>query len=75
MASLYYLNNGQFLELDRMGDMLATKIFDNVRCSKSRELARLVFALGILHVGSEIAEILTQHYSTLADLTLSLIHI
>ena len=71
VSSLYYLNKGQLLELDRMGDKLATKVMDNVRASRFRGLPRLVFALGILHVGSEIAELLTQRYSTLAELAMA----
>ncbi|PKB78129.1 MAG: hypothetical protein BZY88_19845 [SAR202 cluster bacterium Io17-Chloro-G9] len=69
VSGLYYLDKDQLLELDRMGDKLATKIIDNIQASKTRSLPRLVFALGILHVGSEIAELLTQRYSSLAELT------
>ena len=68
VAGLYYLDKDHLLELDRMGDKLATKIIDNIGASKSRGLPRLVFALGILHVGSEIAELLTQRYSSLDEL-------
>ena len=68
VAGLYYLEKDQLLELDRMGDKLATKIIDNIEVSKSRGLPRLVFALGILHVGSEIADLLTQRYTTLDEL-------
>ena len=68
VAGLYYLEKDELLKLDRMGDKLATKIIENIRISKSRELPRLVFALGILHVGSEIAELLTQRYATLDEL-------
>ena len=68
VAGLYYLDKDQLLQLDRMGDRLATKIIDNSQASKTRGLPRLVFALGILHVGSEIAELLTQRYATLDEL-------
>ncbi|PKB63225.1 MAG: hypothetical protein BZY67_01100, partial [SAR202 cluster bacterium Io17-Chloro-G1] len=68
VAGLYYLDKDQLLQLDRMGDKLATKIIDNIGASKTRGLPRLVFALGILHVGSEIAELLTQRYSSLEEL-------
>ena len=68
VAGLYYLDKDQLLGLDRMGDKLATKIIDNIQASKTRGLPRLVFALGILHVGSEIAELLTQRYSSLDEL-------
>ena len=62
VASLYYLKKEQLLELERMGDKLATKIMDNIEASRGRQLSRVIFALGILHVGSEMANLLAQHY-------------
>ena len=62
VADLYYLKVEQLLELERMGDKLATKIISNIENSKGRPLARVIFALGILHVGSEMAELLAQRY-------------
>ena len=69
VADLYYLNKEQLLELDRMGDRLATKIMNNIEASKARPLPRLLFALGILHVGSEVADLLVQRYTNLDQLT------
>ena len=71
VADLYYLDQGSLLELDRMGDRLAAKITANVEASKERPLHRLLFALGVLHVGSEVAELLTQRYASLDELTLA----
>ena len=68
LAGLYYLKKEQLLHLERMGDKLATKIIDNIETSKERPLPRLLFALGILHVGSEIAELLSQHFPNLQAL-------
>ena len=68
VADLYFLQKEQLLELERMGELLATKIVDNIQGSKARPLHRLVFALGILHVGSEIADLLVQRYSALDQL-------
>ena len=53
VADLYYLKQEQLLHLDRMGDKLASKIIANIEASKARPLPRLLFALGVLHVGSE----------------------
>ncbi len=69
VAGLYYLEKEQLLKLDRMGEKLADKIMSNIQASKERSLPRLLFALGILHVGSEIAELLTQNYSNLEQLS------
>ena len=68
VADLYYLERDQLLELERMGEKLADKIMRNIHASKERPLPRLLFALGILHVGSEVAELLAQRYSSLAEL-------
>ena len=68
LSGLYYLDRDQLLELDRMGEKLADKIMANIQASKERPLPRLLFALGILHVGSEVAELLAQRYSSLSEL-------
>ena len=68
VADLYCLEKDRLLTLDRMGDKLATKIMFNIETSKTRPLHRILFALGILHVGGEIAELLTQRYATIKEL-------
>ena len=68
VAGLYRLDKEELLKLDRMGDKLATKIMTNVEASKQRPLHRILFALGIIHVGSEIAELLTQRYTSLNEM-------
>jgi DNA ligase (NAD+) len=68
LADLYYLQKEQLLALERMGDKLATKITRNIEASKERPLPRVLFALGISHVGAEVAELLTQRHPSLDDL-------
>ena len=68
VSGLYYLDLDELLKLDRMGEKLATKIMSNIEASKKRPLHRILFALGILHVGGEIAELLTQRYATIKEL-------
>ena len=68
VAGLYRLDKEELLKLDRMGDKLATKIMTNIKASKQRPLHRILFALGIIHVGSEIAELLTQKYTSLNEM-------
>ena len=67
-AHLYGLTREQLTELDRMGDKLATRILTNIEASKERPLARILFALGILHVGAEVAELLAGHYAGIDDI-------
>lgn len=68
VADLYYLKTEQLLGLERMGERLASKILGNIEASKERPLHRLLFALGIFHVGSEVAELLTQRYASVDQL-------
>jgi DNA ligase (NAD+) len=65
VADLYHLTKEQLLTLERMGDLLATKILRNIEGSKERPLHRLLFALGIFHVGSEIAELLASRFPSM----------
>ncbi len=68
LADLYYLKREQLLKLDRMGEKLAAKIMDNIEASKSRPLARVLFALGVLHVGSENADLLASRFRSLDEI-------
>ena len=69
VADLYRLEKERLLELDRMGDKLATRIMDNIEASKNRPLPRLLFALGITHVGSEVADLLSQNFIGVEELS------
>ena len=69
VADLYYLEKERLLELDRMGDRLATKIMDNIEASKTRPLPRVLFALGVTHVGAEVADLLTQRFASIEELS------
>ena len=64
-ADVYYLTREQLLSLERMGPVLAEKLLANIEASKERPLGRLIFALGIRHVGSEIAETLANQLGSL----------
>ena len=68
VADLYRIKQEEMLGLDRMGDKLATKIMGNIETSKKRPLSRIIYALGVLHVGSEMADLLAQHYSSIDQL-------
>ena len=68
VADLYALRLEALVELDRMGEVLAQKILANIQGSKERPLARLVFGLGIPHVGSEVAELLVAHFPAMQRL-------
>ena len=68
-ADTYYLTNEQLVELPRMGPVLAGKILKNIEASKERGLGALLFALGIRHVGAEVAQVLANHFQTIDALS------
>ena len=69
VADFYYLTKEQLLGLERMAEKSATKVLQAIAESKERPLARVLFALGITHVGEEIAEVLTDHFGGIEKLS------
>jgi DNA ligase (NAD+) len=67
-ADLYYLKKEQLANLERMGDKRADNIITAIRNSKERPLGRVIFALGIRHIGDETAEILARKFHSLEAL-------
>ncbi len=68
VASLYALNKEDIISMERMGDVLAKKLTDAIRKSRDAQLDRLIFALGILHVGEHIAKTLAMKFKSINDL-------
>jgi DNA ligase (NAD+) len=64
-ADLYYLKNEQLAELDKMGEKSAANIINAINISKARPLARVIFSLGIRHVGEEMAETLATEFHSI----------
>jgi DNA ligase (NAD+) len=64
-ADLYYLTREQLLGLERMADKSASNVLSSIERSKDRPLARVIFALGILHVGDQYAELLAEHFASI----------
>lgn len=61
-ADLYALQKETLADLERMGDKSAQNLCDQVQLSKTRELSRFLFALGIRHVGQNAARLLAQTF-------------
>jgi len=61
-GDLYFLRKEALLSLERMGEKSAQRVLDSIDASRSRPLSRLLFGLGIRHVGSETAALLAQHF-------------
>ncbi|HSP54768.1 MAG TPA: NAD-dependent DNA ligase LigA [Dehalococcoidia bacterium] len=64
-ADIYYLTKEQLVALERMGEKSTDNLLRNIETSRSRNLGTLLFALGIRHVGGEIAYTLADHFHTL----------
>ncbi|MBI4563571.1 MAG: NAD-dependent DNA ligase LigA [Planctomycetes bacterium] len=67
-ADLYRLDKKRLLELDRMGDKLASNLLTAIEASKRTTLSRFINALGILHVGEATAAALAEHFGSLEAL-------
>lgn len=65
---LYRLEVADWCRLPRMGEKLATRIVDQVGQSRTRPLARVIFALGIRQVGETTAKDLARHFGSLKAL-------
>ncbi|BAF60708.1 NAD-dependent DNA ligase [Pelotomaculum thermopropionicum SI] len=67
-ADLYALRYEDLVPLERLGPKSARNLLEAIEASKGRSLARLIFALGIRHVGERAAKILANHYQSLSGL-------
>ena len=66
-ADLYDLKDRQeeLVAIDRMGEKSVSNMLAAIEASKDRPLARVLTALGIDHVGFEVAEALSRHFRTI----------
>src|SRR5690606_37694827 len=67
-ADLYDLRVEQVLELDRFAEKSAEALVESIQISRAQPLSRLVFALGIDHVGEVGARLLARHFGTMERL-------
>jgi len=70
VAELYKLKDkkDQLVEIEKMGEKSVENMLQAIETSKARPLARLIFALGIRHVGEEMAEILANEFHSIDGL-------
>jgi len=62
------LNSARLAGLERMAEKSAANVIAAIEKTKGGSLARFVFALGIYHVGEEVAKILARHFGSLDGL-------
>jgi DNA ligase (NAD+) len=68
VADLYRLRKEQLMELDRMGAKSADNLVKEIEASRSLDFWRLLFGIGIRHIGERLAQILSQHFRSMERL-------
>ncbi|MFP9129697.1 NAD-dependent DNA ligase LigA [Niallia sp. BSM11] len=65
VADLYKLTYEQLINLERMGEKSVTNLLNAIASSKSNSLERLLFGLGIRHVGAKAAKTIAMEFSNM----------
>lgn len=71
VADIYILKTEQIAAMERMGEKSAAKLIDQIEKSKTRPLSRILFALGIRHIGEEMAERLIKRFNSVDELAVA----
>ena len=67
-ADLYFLSKDDFLSLDRMGEKSADNALNAILLSKERGASKVLFALGIRHIGAKAAKTLMAYFKDIDTL-------
>ena len=62
VADIYYLKYEDILKLDRFKEKSAKNLIDSIEKTKSNSLDKLIFGLGIRHIGKKAAKVLAEKY-------------
>jgi DNA ligase (NAD+) len=65
VADLYALRQEDLVSLERMGEKSAENLMNAVEASRSIPVAKVLFGLGIPHVGANVAQLLIDHFSSI----------
>ena len=68
IADLYYLEQEDLIELERMGQKSSQNVIQAIAASKDNPLDKLIYGLGIRYVGGRVAQILTEEYSSMEEI-------
>jgi len=68
VSDLYTLKEEDFMQFERMGKKLCENLLAAIGASKTRDLSRLIFALGIRHVGEHTAKLLAHAFGSIDNL-------
>ena len=67
-ADLYHLDAEKLAALERMAEKSAENLLREIAASKSNDLSRLIYALGIRFVGERTAQLLAEHFGSVTAL-------
>ena len=68
VADIYRLKEDDFLLLEGVKEKSASKLFQAIQASKESSAEKLLFGLGIRHVGSKASQLLLQHFHSIENL-------
>lgn len=68
VADIYRLDSEKIAALERMGTKSAENLKNAVEASKQNDLSKLIFALGIRHIGQKAAALLAEAFGTMENL-------
>lgn len=68
LADLFTLTQDDFLQLDKVKEKSAKKLYYAIQQAKSNSMERLLFGLGIHHVGAKAARIISEKYQSVTNL-------
>lgn len=69
VADIYYLTYDQIKGLDKFKEKSSKNLIDAINESKKNTLDKLIFGLGIRHIGKKAAKVLAEHVDTIYDFT------
>ena len=68
VADIYRLKEDDFLLLEGVKEKSAAKLYQAIQASKENSAEKLLFGLGIRHVGSKASQLLLQHFHSIENL-------
>ena len=68
LADIYRLKEDDFLLLEGVKEKSASKLYQAIQASKENSAEKLLFGLGIRHVGSKASQLLLQHFHSIENL-------
>lgn len=69
VADLYFLTEEQLMTLDKIKEKSANNIYQAIAASRENSVERLIFGLGIRHVGAKAAKVLAEHFGDLRTIS------